>query len=521
MDDGYWTFWTFPHEFLVRVFGKGRAGGADRRGGLTRVGREAILGTARRGGRPGGRGGRGTAGRASGGRRMARPTALPAILLVGAACAAGLGADRPYGLTTRPGSRAFLGLPADERGPIPERLSATGAFDDTRALRPAAALIPYDVNTPFWSDGASKRRWVAVPCERPENVAAVHPSPTGSWDFPAGTVFVKHFELAADETRPGATRRLETRLLVRDATGGVYGVSYRWRNDGTDADLVREPRRETYRVTSATGPRERAWSFPGPADCRQCHTPSAGGVLGVSTRQLNSDLTYLNGVTDNQLRTWSRLGLFEPPLDERAIPRLPRLARPDDRGRSLEDRARSFLDANCAQCHRPGGVAADFDAQYDTPLAAQGLLGAPARINLAVDGARLIAPNDPWRSILLARVNTLEPVKMPPLAHEVIDREAVRLLEAWITSLPGPPVAGPPSIQPRGGDFRKPVRVTLTNPDPDALIRYMLDGTAPGKSSPVYSGPFEIRRSTTVRARAYKSGFTRSITVQETFILDE
>ena len=174
-----------------------------------------------------------------------------------------------------------------------------------------------------------------------------------------------------------------------------------------------------------------------------------------------------------------------------------------------------------AQCHRPGGVVADFDARYDTPLTAQRLIGAPARINLAVDGARLIAPNDRWRSILLARVNTLEPVKMPPLAHEVIDQEAVRLLEAWITSLGGPPVAVPPTIQPRGGDFRGPVRVTLTSTDPDAVIRYTLDGAAPGKSSPVYSGPFEVSRSTTVRARAYKTGFTRSIIFQETFVLDK
>ena len=254
---------------------------------------------------------------------MTRPTALPALLLAGAACAVGLGADGPYGLTTRPGSRAFLGLPADERGPIPERLSATGAFDDTRTLRPSPALIPYEVNTPFWSDGASKRRWVAVPCKGPEDAATIRPSPTGSWDFPAGTVFVKHFELADDETRSGATHRLETRLLVRDATGGVHGVSYRWRDDGTDADLVREPQRLSYRVDSATGPRERLWYFPGPADCRQCHTPSAGGVLGVSTRQLNGDLTYPNGVTDNQLRTWNHLGMFVPALHERDPPAPP------------------------------------------------------------------------------------------------------------------------------------------------------------------------------------------------------
>jgi uncharacterized repeat protein (TIGR03806 family) len=452
---------------------------------------------------------------------MVRPISLPALVMAAAGCAACLGDDEPYGLTSRPVSRAFLNLPSTERGTMPGRLSETGAFLDTRALRPTTALIPYDVNTPLWSDGAVKRRWVAVPSKGPGHVATIRPAATGSWDLPAGTVFVKHFELPAGLARAGATHRLETRLLVRDATGGVYGMSYRWRLDGTDADLVREPMRETIRVVSAAGERQRTWYFPAPEDCRQCHTPSAGGVLGVSTRQLNGELAYPSGVVDNQLRAWNRAGFFEPPLDERAIPNLPRLARLDDRGRSLEDRARSYLDANCAQCHRPGGAVADFDARFDTPLAAQQLIGTPARINLAVDGARLIAPNDPWRSILLARINTLEPVKMPPLAHEAIDRDAVQLLEAWIASLPGPPVASPPAILPRGGDFRKAVQVTLKSSDPGAEIRYTLDGIAPGNSSPVYTEPIQIHRSTTLRARTYKTRFTRSIVVQETFIIEE
>jgi uncharacterized repeat protein (TIGR03806 family) len=450
---------------------------------------------------------------------MTPPSGFWAILLTSAACATGPAADQPYGLTSRPEVRGYLGLPSDERGRIPDRLSATGVFEETPALRPAAGLIPYDINAPFWSDGASKRRWVAVPSGRPGRPAKISLSPRGPWDFPAGTVFVKHFELPDEEIRPGATRRLETRLLVRDATGGVYGASYRWRGDGTDADLVRQPVRETFRIFAATGARDRTWYFPGLADCRQCHTPAAG-VLGVSTRQLNCELTYPNGVTDNQLRAWGQVGLFEPSLDEQEIPRLPRLARPDEARRTLEDRVRSYLDANCGQCHRPGGIGADFDARYDSPLNAKGLVGTPARINLGVDGARLIAPNDPWRSILLARVNTLEPVKMPPLAHEIIDREGVRLLDAWIRSLPGPPVAAPPVIQPRGGELRSPVRVTLTSLDRDALIRYTLDGTAPGKLAPVYRVPLEITRSTTVRARAYKNGSTRSIAVQETYVID-
>src|SRR4051794_7719230 len=109
----------------------------------------------------------------------------------------------------RPGAKPYLNLPPDEHGTIPELLSQTGAFTDTVALTPDPALAPYELNVPFWADGAEKRRWIAVPTgER------IHFAPTGEWDFPAGTVFVKHFE------RDG--RRLETRLLVRTAAG-VYG----------------------------------------------------------------------------------------------------------------------------------------------------------------------------------------------------------------------------------------------------------------------------------------------------------
>jgi uncharacterized repeat protein (TIGR03806 family) len=439
-----------------------------------------------------------------------------ALLLVAAIPEPG----RPYGLDRRPDSTAFLSLPRRD-APFPARLSETGAFRDVRSLTPADALIPYDLIAPFWSDGAEKSRWVALPNDRSGPPARIRVGADGEWTFPPGTVFVKHFALAVDESRPEARRRLETRLLVVDGTGIVRGATYRWRPDGSDADIVSDPLAEAIPIRTAAGGRTQPWSYPGPADCRQCHTPASGGVLGVKARQLNREFAYRGGVVDNQLRTWAHLDLFDPPIAETEIPRLPRLARLDDADRSLEDRARSYLDANCAHCHRPGGAAADFDARFTTPLASQRLIGEPARINLGIDGARAIAPNDPWRSAVLTRMETHEPVKMPPLAHNVVDARGAALIRAWIASLPGPPVVAPPMIRPRGGDFPGPVRVTLSHPDPDAVIRYTLDGSAPGKSSPAYAGPIALDRSTTVRARAYKPDWTRSITVQETFILGD
>ncbi|MDB6110919.1 MAG: hypothetical protein JWR69_2669 [Pedosphaera sp.] len=427
----------------------------------------------------------------------------------------------PFGLTSRPPTPAYLRLPQNETGTLPPLLSQTAAFQDTRSLTPVASLIPYDLNVSFWSDSATKLRWMALPHDPAATSAKIGFAPTGEWTFPNGTVFVKHFEIATDETHPELKRRLETRLLVRDATGGVYGVTYKWRPDNSDADLLATNLTETLLIKTATGVRTQNWYYPSREDCRTCHTDKAGYVLGVKTRQLNRDFTYPNHVTDNQLRAWNHLSLFAPDLKEADLPTYARLARSDDTTASLETRARSYLDANCAHCHRPGGTVAYFDARFDTPLAQQNLIQGQVLINQGIDQARIIAPNDPWRSIMFMRVNTVEAIKMPPLAHEKLDQESVSLLRQWIESLPGPPVLEPPAISPRGGNYARPVEVALNQSEPGASIHYTLDGSAPTKSDPVYDKPFKLTGPATLRVKAFKPGFTKSITVQETFIIGE
>jgi len=214
-----------------------------------------------------------------------------------------------------------------------------------------------------------------------------------------------------------------------------------------------------------------------------------------------------------------RRPLFEPALNEADLTNYASLARADDSTRSLEDRARSYLDANCAHCHRPGGTVAYFDARYDTPLAQQNLIEGQVLINQGIDNPHTVAPNDIWRSILFMRVNTVEAIKMPPLAHQVLDQQAVALLREWIQSLPGPPVLEPPMISPRGGNFDKPVEVTLNHSEPGTIIHYTLDGSAPTTSDPLYDKPIKVTGPTILRAKAFKHGFTKSITVQEVFIV--
>jgi uncharacterized repeat protein (TIGR03806 family) len=323
------------------------------------------------------------------------------------------------------------GGPPPPAHPIPKLLSQTGAFADLQNLTPADFLIPYSVNSPLWSDGALKQRWFVLPQNSKINF-----SENGEWKFPAGTVFVKNFALPIDDTNPKIFRRLETRILVRDTNGFVYGASYKWRADNSDADLVTAGTNEDISIATATGSRTQRWFFPGRQDCLTCHTPASGGVLGMKTRQLNGDFKYPNGVTENQLRALGRVGIFEGAFDERKIFRYPKLVSITNSSAARELRVRSYLDSNCAQCHRPGGAETFFDARFDTPLAKQNLINGPVANLLEISGAKVVVPRDPKKSILFHRVNIVGEGQMPPLARNVVDEKAAATISQWISALP-------------------------------------------------------------------------------------
>jgi hypothetical protein len=236
---------------------------------------------------------------------------------------------------------------------------------------------------------------------------------------------------------------------------------------------------------------------------------------------MNRSFTYASGVTDNELRTWNHLGLFDPAFKEEDLARFPKLAAAGDMTRTLQDRARSYLDANCAQCHRPGGTVANFDARYETPIEKQALIDGPVLFDERIDRSRVVAPNDIWRSILFMRVDTLDGTRMPPVARETIDQKGVALLEEWIASLPGRPVVAPPKISPAAGTYNAPIEVSLLDTEPGANIRYTVDGSAPTKSDMHYEKPIPITGPTVIRARAFKDGFTRSIESQAVFIVGQ
>jgi len=433
------------------------------------------------------------------------------------------GTGQPYGLTNNAALPPFLNMPATYQGALPLLLSQTGVFSNTPAMIPTNGLIPYAPNTPLWSDGALKTRYFTVPGSGgpPAPGQQIAFAPIGSWTFPAGSVFVKTFSLNTDTTNPNVVHRLETRLLVRDINGAVYGVTYKWRGDNSDADLLSNSLTETITITNATGLTTQTWYYPSPADCLTCHTPVANYVLGLNTRQLNGNATYPGtGVTDNQLRTLNRLGLLNPAFDEATITNFEKMSALTNLTATLQDRSRSYLDANCAQCHQPGGTGITFDARYDTPLASQNITNYPAAVTLGYDNACILRSQDVWRSMIYARVNTTNPAyKMPPLARNLIDTNAVSVLAGWINSLPGIPALPPPVITPNGGSFQALVPVTVTNLNPNATIYYTLDGSLPTTNSLRYPGSLTFYNSATLAASAFAPGYNNSVAASALFLV--
>lgn len=167
----------------------------------------------------------------------------------------------------------------------------------------------------------------------------------------------------------------------------------------------------------------------------QCHTQAAGFVLGLETAQQNGHHTYpQTGRTSNQIATLNAINVLSPHVG--AHP--PAYADPSDTSQSLTERARSYLHANCSNCHRSGGpTGVNLDLRYNTPLSQSGACNlSPSRGDLGIVNARIIAPGDSVSSVLHARMNRRnDPAMMPPLASNVIDSAGVQLIAEWINSL--------------------------------------------------------------------------------------
>jgi len=310
----------------------------------------------------------------------------------------------------------------------PPLLSQTGVFANLATLAPAPGMIPFDVNMPLWSAGMHKKRWVMIPNDGVANTPAeqITYSESGAWQLPVGTVFVKHF------ARPDNDAPLETRLLVH-GTDGWGGVTYKWRANGTEADLLEDGGEETLTV----GTQSFEYLYPSRSQCNMCHTGVAGPVLGFRTRQLNRAYDYPGGETANQIESLSVAGFIPQSLTVAQLANVLSSAPHDNPAVSDEDWARSYFDSNCSHCHQPGGSSrAFFDARLITPLASQSIVCGPVIDGLGAPAPAVVKPGSFENSVLLQRMNTIdECCSMPPLAKGIIDNEAVARVADWILGM--------------------------------------------------------------------------------------
>ncbi len=310
---------------------------------------------------------------------------------------------------------------------LPPTLADTGAFSDVMHRTPNAGIVPYDLNIPFWSDGAHKTRWFSLP-DTNLTIGFQRDMP---WSFPAGSVWIKHFDLPIRDGDLNTARRIETRFLIRNSAG-VYGVTYRWDDAQTNATLVPEDGMdEDVDIEEQGETHTQVWHYPSRKECLTCHTQAGGWALGFNTGQLNRDWKY-GGLNTNQIAALSAAGYFSTNVN--GIHALRALAAATNTAWSLEYRVRSYLAANCAQCHQPGTEClAVWDARITTPTEAAGIINGRLVYPFANDpGGRVIVPGSLDHSMLLYRISNLNSFHMPPLATTVVNSEAIKLLSEWV-----------------------------------------------------------------------------------------
>lgn len=319
-----------------------------------------------------------------------------------------------------------------------DTLSALGLFLDPVAQTPADGVIPYDVISVLYADEAEKQRFVAIP---PGSAATY--DPMEFWDFPDGTKLIKTFYYSVDQRDPTLGRRLlETRIVEREA--GIYtGRTYVWNDEQTEAVRVKVGQTISVQWIDPSGANQTLdYLVPDENQCKKCHSKDhVFQPLGPRTRQLNRDHDYGTSAApdvENQIDHLVSLGLVGGDVGNAADRYT--LADPNDDNKPIEQRTRSYLDANCSHCHRPGGeagsTALDLRAETVDPFSLGScrtpVAAGPGSGDLPYD----IVPGDPDQSIIVYRMaSTIAEIKMPQLPTKTSDAAGVALVSAWIQAM--------------------------------------------------------------------------------------
>lgn len=297
--------------------------------------------------------------------------------------------------------------------------------------QPADDLLPYDLNTPLFSDYTSKHRMIRLP-----EGSSMTWHDTEALEFPVGTVIAKTFAYPdpTDDATPGE-RYLETRIEHR-LDSGWYGYSYVWNPEQTEAELKLGGGVVDVAWVDERGQQQtNHYQIPNANQCISCHGQHDKFVpLGPTVRNLNRT-SPVHG--HHQLQHWISTNVLKGAPAKEAQPRLVSY---QDKQADLNLRARAWLEVNCAHCHNPGGSArtSGLDLRtVQTDPGKFGVLKSPVAAGKGSGGRRYdIVPGKPDESILMYRLETEEPgARMPNLARSMQHHESSELIRAWIESM--------------------------------------------------------------------------------------
>lgn len=362
-----------------------------------------------------------------------RPGMLPRAW---AGCLACLVLATAIGCGSRPAPAPVVDASEPASSEPPDKLSAYHLFAGNGSTQePAQGVIPYDVNTPLFSDYAAKYRFIRLP---PGTQAEYRE--TGPFELPVGTTLVKTFAYPHDMRDLAKGQKLvETRLLIHESDGWK-GLTYVWNQDQTEAVLkVAGGESDVHWIDNKGREHQLRYLIPNNNQCLGCHeNRRVMRPIGVTARNLNRNYAYPRG-SDNQLVYWSKVGMLHGAPAAEQAPRLPVWNDPGTG--TLEARARAWLDSNCAHCHNPDGPARtsglDLTATQ-TDLFKRGFWKPPVAAGRGSGGRSFsVVPGKPDESILVYRVESHEPgVMMPEQGRRLVDEEGAALVRAWVASLP-------------------------------------------------------------------------------------